>query len=80
MRDVCANGHRIRGSMDVFPDGDCRACDRLHGATYRSRRASAVTLARLLEEKHNIPVMRSRPAVDLEALAADLASGYRPEI
>jgi hypothetical protein len=39
-----------------------------------------VTLARLLEEKYDVPVMRSGPPVDLEALAAALASGYKPEI
>lgn len=44
----------------------------------RSRQSAAMQLARELE-KHGIPVTRSDPPVDLAALAAALAAGYRPE-
>lgn len=45
----------------------------------RSRQAAAMQLARELEDRHNIPVTRSDPPVDLAALAAALAAGYRPD-
>lgn len=75
--DTCANGHQQRGPLDYFDDGRCRHCDRVHQATYRTRRRAAMELALALESQ-GVQVMRSEPPVDLQQLAAALAHGYKP--
>lgn len=77
MRDQCVNGHQLHGPADVFNDGDCRHCDKVHQGTYRSRRQIAMELMRALEA-HGVQVARSDPPVDVRRLAADLIAGIAP--
>jgi hypothetical protein len=74
MRDECVNGHRLHSSVDVFADGDCRHCDKVHQGTYRSRRQVAMELMRALES-HGLQVARSDPPFNIRQLAAALVAG-----
>jgi len=46
---ICHNGHVIKGSRDLFANGECRACDKAYQSKYRTRRGQAMTLLRTLE-------------------------------
>jgi len=76
MVTLCPQGHEIASSADRDADGWCKRCRQLKNATYRSRQRAALELALALES-HGVEVIRSVSPVDLQALAAVLASGYR---
>ncbi|WP_328358588.1 hypothetical protein OG976_04770 [Mycobacterium sp. NBC_00419] len=74
---LCPAGHEIRTAHDRDADGWCKRCRQAKNLGYRSRQRAALELALALEA-HGVVVTRSEPPVDLQQLAADLASSYSP--
>lgn len=73
----CPHGHEIRSTADRDDRGYCLRCRRYGEKIYRSRQRAALELALALEA-HGVAVTRSDPPVDLEALAASLATAFNP--